>query len=107
MTSEPAESESPSLFQSILSIVGVTAGLLIFALILYLAYVPNRPGLVDAARIEQRELFLAQNEAEQVERANNYSWVNRQQGIVRIPIDQAMDLTVKEWQQRQGGEGTL
>jgi uncharacterized protein (DUF58 family) len=51
----------------------------------------SRPGLsVDPAR-ELEEL-----RAEEDERLQSYSWVDRERGIVGIPIEQAMKLLVEE-----------
>ena len=96
-STEPSSS-SPN---KILTIVGVVGTLLLFVLILYLAYLPNRAGPVDKARIEQRKQNLAENQASEIERATTYAWVDRENGIVRIPIEKAMDLTVKDWQESQ------
>lgn len=37
---------------------------------------------------------------------NGYGWVDRQQGIVRIPIERAMELVAAESQVRPGSGGT-
>lgn len=43
--------------------------------------------------LQQTGLRLAQQERE---RLRNYAWVNRTQGVVRIPIERAMEIIVGE-----------
>lgn len=40
--------------------------------------------------------------AQQLELLNSYGWVDREQGVVRIPIDRAMELLIAE---PRGGAG--
>lgn len=39
---------------------------------------------------------LARLRAEQLELLNSYRWIDREKGIVGIPIDRAMEMTVQE-----------
>ncbi|MBI2840052.1 MAG: hypothetical protein HYX75_17190 [Acidobacteria bacterium] len=39
---------------------------------------------------------LARLRAEQLELLNSYRWIDREKGIVGIPIDRAMEMTVRE-----------
>jgi hypothetical protein len=49
--------------------------------------------LPPAPRLQvQPQLDMRQLRAEEDSRLNNYSWIDRQNGIVRIPIERAMDL---------------
>ena len=42
-----------------------------------------------------KHVFLV-TDAEQLEDLNSYGWVDQQAGIAHIPIDRAMELTVRE-----------
>lgn len=78
-----------------LSVVGGIGSMLLFALIIYIAYVGNRPDSVSAEIVQQRLENLAEVNAAQAKIANNYAWVNKEQGTVRIPLSQAMTLTAE------------
>ena len=86
--------------QGLASALGILGALLIFAFILYIAYLPNRPRAVDQDRIAERYANRRENDANQQSRATSYEWIDREEGIVRIPIDRAMILVVDQWQQK-------
>ncbi len=87
----------------LLSVVGAVGSMLLFALIIAIAYVPNRPQPVNEDIVQQRKDNLTEVRAAQAKAADNYSWVNEQEGVVRIPISQAMQLTA---QRLSSGEAT-
>lgn len=77
---------------------GVFAGLIfigLFAIILYVAYLPNRKP-VNTARAAERKAYYTQLHAEQVKAASTYAWVDQQKGVVRLPLDRAKELMVGE-----------
>lgn len=80
-----------------LSFVVAAAFFLLFAIILFIVYVPERPGPVDQARIEERLTILKDLKAKDQKALTTYSWVESSPGTVRIPIDRAMDLVVREY----------
>ncbi|MGF1452243.1 MAG: hypothetical protein ACFB21_09255 [Opitutales bacterium] len=69
----------------------------IFAIIVAVVYIPNLPEApdVDAAqyRSERLETLRLETAGEMIE----YSWINEQEGTVRLPIERAMDLVVKKY----------
>ncbi len=75
------------------------AGILLFALIIWLTYLPTHSSQVDAALKSQRELQLVETKAKATETLSNYAMISSTDGIVRIPIEQAMELTVETYQQ--------
>lgn len=95
----------PGVFVSFVAIVGC---FLAFALVVWLAYLPNRgPGVtVDIKQVsedmqwkysaEGRRTRLDENRAREIDELNNYAWVDQSAGIVRVPIDTAMELIVSE-----------
>lgn len=65
----------------------------------YRIYVPSaRPALkVEGVRSpEERRALLAEQQQRERVGATTYGWVDQQAGIVRLPLDRAMSLTVKE-----------
>lgn len=80
----------------ILSIIGALGTLLLFALLIYIAYyVPAQR--MDAATgniAAQRKETLAQTQAQAANTASTYKVVDAEKGVVRIPIERAMELVV-------------
>ncbi|WOO43649.1 hypothetical protein [Rubellicoccus peritrichatus] len=78
-----------------LSFVGAVGSLLLFLFIIFIAYLPNRPGSVNEDIVENRLNNLATVRAAQKDVATEYAWVNEKEGVVRIPVSQAMKLTAE------------
>jgi len=57
----------------------------------------TRPAPVNTARIAERRQALAEQQALEREQLNNYGWVDQPRGIVRLPITNAMELTLVEY----------
>ncbi|HEV2435167.1 MAG TPA: hypothetical protein VG077_04145 [Verrucomicrobiae bacterium] len=53
---------------------------------------------IDADRAAERARDLAQIRAAEVQALNHPGWIDRQRGVVRLPIDVAMNLVAQEWQ---------
>jgi len=81
----------------LLSILGSLGAILIFALILFVAYLPNRPAPIDQAYNELRQTRAAEARAAGLNKLNGYEVINADAGTVRIPIERAMELTVQEY----------
>lgn len=106
-------SKHPSSGSFWLSVVGVIGCFLIFAVILYVAYLPARvattpaipAGLSEEERLERRlytpeerrqiytEMRIREDHA-----LASYQWIDREKGIVRLPIDRAVELIVRDAQ---------
>lgn len=93
----PVEPE-PSDRRVLFSAIGWVGVLLLFGLIVLVSYGGNRgqsPGLIDAdARFQIKEERLAA----QQRLTDTYEWVNQEQGVVRIPLSRAMELTLRDYQ---------
>ncbi len=76
--------------------------LLCFALFGWLArkyYVPRSFWVERAEGVKtpaERRQLLAEHRAKEHEELTTYGWIDRKAGIVRLPIDRAIDLTVRE-----------
>ncbi|HTL74107.1 MAG TPA: hypothetical protein VL863_12460 [bacterium] len=53
---------------------------------------------VDAARADVRTKALAEIRATEEKELNNAGWIDQQRGIVRLPIDTALQLAAQQWQ---------
>lgn len=78
--------------------LGSLGALLIFILIIFVAYLPNRPAPVDAAIIEQRQQTADEARATSSSKLQGYAVINAEAGTVRIPIGEAMQMTVDSFQ---------
>lgn len=56
------------------------------------------PPPVDAERRAERARALAELRAAENEALQNPAWIDPAKGLVRLPIDVAMELTAREWQ---------
>jgi len=76
----------------------VIGGFLIFVLILVIAYLPNKPApLPEGTKTpEERAVILRELRAKETAASTSYGWVDQTKGVVRIPIERAMQLTVAD-----------
>ena len=91
-----------------ITLVAALGCFLIFLLVLILAYLPLRRAAaeVDLARIppeEQwkytpagRQAHLEEMRARERTAQITYAWIDRNKGIVQLPIDRAMELTLRD-----------
>ena len=77
-------------------------GVLINAMIKY-----TTPPPLAAERAAFRAKNLVELRAANAEALTTYGYVDQQRGIVRLPIEQAMKLTLAEWQNPAAGRKTL
>ena len=93
-------SENSSNRASLVSIVFIFVLFALFAVVVYYVYVPKKTGVFvgDGIRTEsQRKENLAELRKKDAEQAANYGWVDQNAGVVRLPLDRAMDLTVQQY----------
>lgn len=86
------ETESPSAANMLGTIVLVLVGILLFGIFMLIAYVPNRPAPLDEATITKRLDNREKLEAEQEQKATSYEVIDKEAGVVRIPIERAMQV---------------
>ncbi len=99
-------SSEPSDRKVLFSAIAWVGAMLIFVLITLIAYVVPQRGsedyggaLYDDARVE----IYDRVSSSQQQIAQNYRWVNEDAGTVRIPIEQAKAIIVRELQAAQDG----
>lgn len=90
----PKESFTVNRLLSLTSIAGI---ILVFAVIMYVAYLPGRPPAVDYKVAEERKQNADEARAAGQAKITAYEVVDAEAGLVRIPIEEAMDLTVVEY----------
>ena len=96
-----------------MTFLAVVGCFLIFVIVLDLAYVPERrlAPEVDLSKIpaeEQwkytpggRQAHLDEMRAKEQAAASSYGWVDKSKGIVQLPIDRAMELTLRDIKSQQ------
>ncbi len=80
------------------TVAAAIGGFAIFAIIVLIAYLPKQAApLPDGVRTpEQRKAALAEMRAKEKAAATTYSWIDQPAGVVRIPLDEAVKLTINE-----------
>ena len=82
----------------ILTVVAFLGVMLLFALIIAIAYIPNRPTPANEDIVKERKARLAEVNSKQKALISRYAWVDKNEKIVRLPIERAMQLTVRDLQ---------
>lgn len=78
-------------------------GFFLFLVVVLLVWNDRRPQTVafgGKAPEERREILLEQKAREQ-EVLNKYGWIDQDQGVVRLPVDRAIDLVLEEMNQEE------
>ena len=96
-----SRTESSTLNQ-LFMFTGIAGTILIFAVILYVAYLPALPPAVDQEVSEKRLQTANEARAAGLAKTTVFEVIDVEAGIVRIPIKEAMDLTVSEYQAAEG-----
>ena len=80
------------------TIAAVLGGFALFALIVALAYLPQRPAPITQGALTpaERAQRLSDLHAKEAKQANSYAWLDQQKGVVQLPIDRAVELTIQE-----------
>ena len=71
-------------------------------LIIFIAYLPNRPEQVDAQVYATRQAKADESRAAGVQKLTNYELIDAEAGTVRIPIDEAISLTIASYKNDEG-----
>ena len=75
--------------------LGSLGAILIFALIIFLAYLPNRPEPINKAASEARQAKADEARAAGLAKITKYA--ANPDGSVQIPVEAAMDLVIEDY----------
>jgi hypothetical protein len=102
-------SDSSAKSVSWVSVAAVFVGFGLFLLLVKFAYLSHRPPAPYTMAPEQlpadqawkatpadRKAYLAELRKQQLQQATSYAWVDKNKGVVQLPIERAMELTVQE-----------
>jgi len=67
----------------------------------------TQPAPVGANRVEERHKFLQDQRAADAKALNEYDWMDKDKGIVRLPVQRAVELTLQEWQNPAAARSNL
>jgi len=88
-------SEQPSSKSFLPTFLGSLGAILIFALIIFLAYLPNLPEPIDQEAAEARQAKADQTRAQGIAKISKYAV--KGDGTVQIPVETAMDLVIEDY----------
>ena len=98
MSDASAHATSPR--APLVSIFAIFALFALFLVVVYYVYVPRQTGAFTDDGIHTlalRKKNLAELHAKQAQQAASYAWVDQKAGIVQLPLDRAMELTVQKY----------
>ena len=87
---------------TLLTFLGCLGAFLIFVLIIFVAYLPNRPERVDAQVYATRQAKADESRAAGVQKLTNYEVIDAEAGTARIPIEEAISLTIASYNSGEG-----
>ena len=96
-------SETTSNRAPLISIAAIFALFALFLGLVYYLYLPRHTGAFTddgSHTAEQRLKNLADLRAKQAKQAASYAWVDQKAGVVQLPLDRAMELTVQHYAKR-------
>jgi hypothetical protein len=94
--------------RNLLSLAVAIAGtFLIIAALVYVMRQYTQPPPLDEARIQERKKSLAELSAVNAEALNNYAWQDPVKKLIRLPITNAMELTIREYQNPASARSNL
>jgi hypothetical protein len=79
-------------------VISILGTFLIVALLVLAMRHYAQPVPVGVNRIEERYKFLQEQRAADAKAMNEYDWQDKDKGVVRLPIQRAIELTLQEWQ---------
>lgn len=79
-----------------LSFLAALGGILLFVIIVLIAYAPNRAPSIKSQNAQVRAERLRELQAKDTEELTTYSVLDKEAGKVRLPIERAMEITARE-----------
>ena len=90
-------SEEPTISNKLLTFVGIIGAILIFALVMFVAYLPTLPDPANQKTWDDRQAAADAARAAGAAKLEGYEVINQEAGIVRIPIEDAKALTLNAY----------
>ena len=87
--------------------LGITGTFLVMGWLAWMVAARTRPAGIDEARAELRRTNLVALRAENQAALTSYGWIDPAKGIVRLPVQRAMELSLQLWQDPAAGRSNL
>lgn len=96
MSDASSASDSKGSFTA--TLLAAVGGFSIFLIILLVAYLPNKaaPAGDGVKTPAERKAALAELRGKEQTAATTYAWVDKDKGVVRLPLERAVELTIQE-----------
>ena len=88
-------------------LIGVLGSLLIVAALVWAMQRYTQPPPLGEDLIALRKKALADLRATEASELESYGWVDQTKGVVRLPINEAMKLALREWQNPAAARSNL
>jgi hypothetical protein len=87
--------------------IGILGALLIVAALVWAMKRYTQPPPLGEDRVATRKKALAELRAAEANELENYGWVDQPKGVVRLPIADAMQITLRDWQNPAAARSNL
>ncbi len=91
----------------IANLAGILGSFLIVAALVWALQHYTQPPPLGADRVAVRKKALADMRAAEASELETYGWVDQTKGVVRLPIAEAIKLTLREWQHPAAARSNL
>ena len=88
-------------------VVAILGTFLIMAVLVKIMQTKTATDDLTAARAEERRKNLTALQAEVAQAESNYAWQDATKGLVRLPVERAMEISLQEWQNPQAARSNL
>jgi hypothetical protein len=88
-------------------VLGILGALLIVAALVWAMQRYTQPPPLGEDRVALRKKALADLRATEATELENYGWVDQPKGVVRLPIAEAMQLALRNWQNPAAARSNL
>ena len=80
---------------------------LLMAVLIWVMYRYTRPEDLNAARVLERYRFLEEVLTSEAKATTEYAWRDRSKGLVILPVERALELSLQEWQNPAAARSNL
>ena len=87
--------------------LAVLGALLIVAALVWAMHYYTQPAPLGEDRVGVRKKALAEMRAAEATELGSYGWVDQAKGVVRLPIADAMQIALREWQNPAAARSNL
>lgn len=94
-------------FKYVIYAVAILGSFLIMAALVKIMQGKTSSAAIGADRAEERRKNLVALQADAKQVSENYAWQDQGKGLVRLPIERAMEITLQEWQNPQAARSNL